>query len=154
MFVCGRGDALEHATPDSPHRLRGVHGWLEGGVEAWAAAGRELASYGTTTMETIHGERARGESQGVLLDVRQPIEWADGVVDGSEQVFVADLPGRLDALPKDDPVTVFCRTGHRSSMAASILENAGREVRLVAKGGASSWPDPLVPYEPATPGAE
>jgi len=30
-------------------------------------------------------------------------------------------------------------------MAASILENAGREVRLVAHGGATAWPEPLEP---------
>ena len=42
-------------------------------------------------------------------------------------------------------MTVFCRTGHRASMAASILEAAGAEVRLVAKGGAKDWPSPLEP---------
>jgi hypothetical protein len=34
-------------------------------------------------------------------------------------------------------------------MAASMLEAAGHEVRLVSKGGAGSWPEPLEPLEPA-----
>jgi hydroxyacylglutathione hydrolase len=118
-----------------------VPGWLEGGVDAWAASGRPLASYGTTSMAAAAQDR-----EGLLLDVRQPIEWRDeGVVPGSRQIFVADLADRVDELPEGEPVTVFCRTGHRASMAASILENAGREVRLVAKGGAGSWPEPLEP---------
>ena len=147
-------DALEHATTELLRiGYERVHGWLEGGMDAWAAAGRRLAGYGMTTMEAVHAERVAGTDQGILLDVRQPNEWADGIVEGSEQIFVADLPAQLGDLAANEPVTVFCRTGHRASMAASILENAGREVRLVGKGGASSWPEPLVPYEPPSPGA-
>jgi hydroxyacylglutathione hydrolase len=154
LFVLpDEADALEHATTELLRiGYERVHGWLDGGIEAWAAAGRHPATYGTTTMEAVHAERAAGTDRGTLVDVRQANEWADGVVAGSEQIFVADLPGRLADLPPAEPVTVFCRTGHRASMAASILENAGREVRLVGKGGASSWPEPLVPYEPALPG--
>jgi rhodanese-related sulfurtransferase len=53
-------------------------------------------------------------------------------------------------LPPGEPVTVFCRSGHRAAMAASILESAGREVRLVPKGGAGSWPEPLEPVGAAS----
>ena len=143
-------DTVEHATTELLRiGYERVQGWLEGGVETWQESGRPVASYETTTMAVVHGERAAGTEEGVLLDVRQPSEWATGVVPGSETIFVADLPGELETLPKDAPVTVFCRTGHRSSMAASILENAGHDVRLVAEGGASSWPEPLV--QPAIP---
>jgi rhodanese-related sulfurtransferase len=137
-------DALEHATTELVRiGYERVHGWLEGGVDAWAASGRELAAFETTTMRQAHDEQQAGRAGGVLLDVRQPTEWASGVVPGSERIFVADLPSQVGRLPGEDPVTVFCRSGHRASMAASILERAGREVRLVPKGGAKDWPDPL-----------
>jgi rhodanese-related sulfurtransferase len=146
-----QADAAEHATTELLRiGYERVQGWLDGGVEAWAGSGRQLASYATTTMEAVHHDRSAGRADSVLLDVRQPIEWADGVVPGSRTIFVADLPGRLDELPAGEPVTVFCRSGHRSSMAASILERAGHEVRLVAQGGASRWPEPLVPPDPTT----
>ena len=122
-----------------------VKGWLDGGMDAWAASGRPVATYETTTMREVHDERDAGAGEGILLDVRQPNEWAEGIVPGSETIFVADLPKRLDELPAGEPVTVFCRSGHRASMAASILEAAGANVRLVAKGGAGSWPAPLTP---------
>ena len=143
--------ALEEATTELLRiGYERVHGWLDGGVEAWHASGRQVASYETTTMEAAHRERASGATSGLLLDVRQPNEWATGVVPGAETIFVADLPAQVDKLPPSDPVTVFCRTGHRASIAASILENAGREVRLVSNGGASAWPEPLVvPAAPA-----
>ena len=150
-------DALAEATTELLRiGYERITGWLEGGVDAWAASGRPLAAYGTTSMASLARERAGADpgngddGRGLLLDVRQPIEWRDeGVVPGSRQIFVADLANRIGELPLGEPVTVFCRTGHRASMAASILENAGREVRLVSEGGAGSWPGPL---EPVTSG--
>jgi hydroxyacylglutathione hydrolase len=143
-------DALAEATTDLLRiGYERIRGWLDGGVAAWEASGRPLASYPTTTMAAVAGARAAGGDGSVLLDVRQPIEWQDeGVVPGSSHVFVADLAARIGELPADEPVTVFCRSGHRASIAASILEAAGREVRLVVKGGAGSWPEPLEPLEP------
>jgi glyoxylase-like metal-dependent hydrolase (beta-lactamase superfamily II)/rhodanese-related sulfurtransferase len=150
------GDPVLLVLPDQPDAVpeattellrigyERVQGWLEGGIEAWRDSGRPVRTYATTTMEDAHRERTGGSNDGVLLDVRQPNEWATGVVPGAETIFVADLPEHLGELPQADPVTVFCRTGHRASIAASILENAGREVRLVTTGGASTWPEPLV----------
>jgi hydroxyacylglutathione hydrolase len=153
-------DALAEATTELLRiGYEQVPGWLEGGVQAWADSGRTLATYATTTMAALARERAAGDGAGILLDVRQPIEWRDeGVVPGSEHIFVADLAERLADLPAGEPVTVFCRTGHRASMAASILDRAGLGVRLVSEGGAGDWPEPLepladptIPAEPARP---
>jgi glyoxylase-like metal-dependent hydrolase (beta-lactamase superfamily II)/rhodanese-related sulfurtransferase len=144
-------DALAEATTELLRiGYERIHGWLQGGIDAWAASGRDVATYRTTSMRELGREHAAGVTDGLLLDVRQPIEWEDeGVVPGSRQIFVADLPGRVGELPSDELITVFCRTGHRASMAASILEGAGREVRLVAHGGAAAWPEPLEEFEPA-----
>jgi hydroxyacylglutathione hydrolase len=98
-------------------------------------------------MTALHREREAGDEAGTLLDVRQPVEWRTGVVDDSAQIFVADLQRRLGELPKDEPITVFCRTGHRASMAASVLSAAGFQLRILPEGGAASWPEPLVRTE-------
>jgi hydroxyacylglutathione hydrolase len=142
-------DALAEATTELLRiGYERVQGWLDGGLDAWAASGRAVSSYDTTSMRELAGERASGEANGVLLDVRQPIEWQDeGVVPGSRQIFVADLQTRVGELPEGEPVTVFCRSGHRAAMAASILDNAGVHVRLVSHGGAGSWPEPLEELE-------
>jgi glyoxylase-like metal-dependent hydrolase (beta-lactamase superfamily II)/rhodanese-related sulfurtransferase len=140
-------DALAEATTELLRiGYEHVPGWLEGGIAAWADTGRPLSAYGTTSMASLAGERATGQASGILLDVRQPIEWRDeGVVPASEHIFVADLADHLADLPAGEPVAVFCRTGHRAAMAASILERAGVEVRLVPKGGAGDWPGALEP---------
>jgi glyoxylase-like metal-dependent hydrolase (beta-lactamase superfamily II)/rhodanese-related sulfurtransferase len=143
----GAPEALEEATTELLRiGYEWVPGWLEGGIDAWRASGRPVASYPTTDMRTLHRARAAGEDHSVLLDVRQPVEWqTEGVVPGSEHIFVADLPARLSELPAGSPITVYCRSGHRASMAASLLDRAGFDVRLVSEGGAGGWPEPLEP---------
>lgn len=144
--------ALEEATTQLLRiGYERVLGWLEGGVEAWAAAGRDLASYEVTTMDAVN---AGAEADRVILDVRQPIEWRDdGAIPGSQRIFVADLPGRLAEIPADRPVTVLCKSGSRASMAASILDAAGRDVHLVARGGATHWTGGFEPPQQPEPAA-
>jgi glyoxylase-like metal-dependent hydrolase (beta-lactamase superfamily II)/rhodanese-related sulfurtransferase len=118
-----------------------VVGYLDGGIDAWRAAGGPLSAYPTATMDEVYAEAVAG-AMPALLDVRQPIEWRDsGVVPGARTIFVADLPGRLGALPRDRRITVACKAGSRSAIAASLLDAAGFEVRLVATGGLVGWPE-------------
>lgn len=113
-----------------------VNGWLQGGIAGWAASGRSLSTYALTTMADVNAA-ANGS---FLLDVRQPIEWRDdGAIPGAHRIFVADLPARLAEIPADRPVTVLCKSGGRAAIAASLLDAAGRDVLLVASGGASAW---------------
>jgi len=130
------GEALEEATTQLLRiGYERVLGYLEGGVAAWRAAGHEVASYPITTMESVNAGR-----EPVLLDVRQPNEWRDdGSIPGAQRIFVADLPKRLAEIPVDKPVTVLCKSGARAAIAASVLDAAGRDVRLVARGGATQW---------------
>jgi hydroxyacylglutathione hydrolase len=118
-----------------------VPGWLGGGVAAWKASGGATGSYEITGIR-----EAATATDATVLDVRQPREWASGgIIAGSRQIFVADLPARIEELPRERPVTVVCASGFRASIAASLLDRAGYDVRLVARGGVPTWPAPLVP---------
>jgi hydroxyacylglutathione hydrolase len=76
----------------------------------------------------------RGERP-FILDVRQPVEHHEGMFPGSTGVFVSDLQGHLDDAPPDRESWVICASGLRASIAASLLDAAGRPVRLVAERG-------------------
>lgn len=113
-----------------------IVGVLAGGVMSWADAGGTVASYPVVSAAAAGDELANG-ARPQLLDVRYPHEWRDdGVVPGSLQLSIGDLADRLDTLPRDAPITVMCRSGSRASIAASMLDAAGFDVRLVSVGGA------------------
>ncbi len=117
-----------------------IVGRLAGGVDTWVASGRELRSYPTATMRELFETRVEAGRDVAILDVRQPVEWRDdGAIAGAERIFVADLPGAIDRLAGDREWWVVCTTGHRASMAASLLDAAGIPARLVGRGGVVGW---------------
>lgn len=62
----------------------------------------------------------REEDQYVLIDVRQPDEYARSHLPGALLLPLADLPGRLDELPLDKDLIFYCRSGRRSQAAATF----------------------------------
>jgi rhodanese-related sulfurtransferase len=54
-------------------------------------------------------------------------------------VFVGDLSGRIATLPSAGELWTACTSGHRASIAASLLDRAGLPVKLVARGGVADW---------------
>jgi hydroxyacylglutathione hydrolase len=115
-----------------------VDGYLDGGVRAWQSTGRTARSYPVADVDDLRRADTTNAPP-LVLDVRQPEEWAHGVIPGSLRLFVGDLPGRVDDLPRDKEVWTICRSGHRAAIAASLLDRAGRQVRLVARGGVEGW---------------
>jgi rhodanese-related sulfurtransferase len=74
----------------------------------------------------------------VVIDVREPYEYASGHVPGAELVPLARVPARAGALPRHQPVYIICATGNRSLTAARFLVGRGVGARSVA-GGTSRW---------------
>lgn len=105
------------------------------GVAGWADAGKELASYETTSVTDLSMALSEGRDIQVL-DCRDPQEWAAGHIDGSVHCYVPDVGTALpDVIDRDRPVWVVCRTGNRASIAAGILEGLGLDLIVVTKGG-------------------
>jgi glyoxylase-like metal-dependent hydrolase (beta-lactamase superfamily II)/rhodanese-related sulfurtransferase len=115
-----------------------VEGYLDGGIEAWRASGRPLASYRGAGLEELCREYHAGRVERIL-DVRQRTEWDAGHISGSVHVFVGDLPDRMQDVPRDGEVWAICATGHRASLAASLLDRDGIPVRLVQSSGVDDF---------------
>ncbi|MER7458763.1 MBL fold metallo-hydrolase [Micromonospora sp. NPDC126480] len=81
----------------------------------------------------------------VVLDVRNVGEREQGTVEGSLHIPLAELPRRLDEVPVDRSVVVHCAGGYRSSVAASLLRNAGRADVSDLLGGYGAWQSSLEP---------
>jgi len=72
----------------------------------------------------------------VLIDVREPDEWAAGHAPDARHLPLGDL--RATALPADRTLITVCRSGKRSSVAAEKLRAAGLSVRNLT-GGMQAW---------------
>jgi phage shock protein E len=77
------------------------------------------------------------EKGAFLVDVRTPEEFAEGHVNASVNIPLDQLANHLDAFQGKENIIVFCRSGARSGMAKSILEQAG--FNAVTNGG--GWLD-------------
>jgi rhodanese-related sulfurtransferase len=85
-----------------------------------------------TTFAAAHRDGA------VVVDVREPFEYAGGHVPGAVLIPLRQLASRVAELPHDAPVYVVCASGNRSLSAAGYLAASGIDAWSVA-GGTGAW---------------
>jgi len=119
---------------------RRVKGYLSGGMEAWAGAGKPQITVPQVSVRELHDLLRDGDGIRVL-DVREPAEWDEGHVEGASSMSFKVLEehiGDLDIGP-DDRVAVMCAGGVRSSTAGSILQRHGYKHVHNTVGGIGAW---------------
>lgn len=82
-----------------------------------------------------------------ILDVRKAPEYDAGHLIGSTSIPLSELDDRLDEIPKDEPLLVYCKSGARSTTAAGVLEKNGFCVIYDVDGGFRDWQAADYPYE-------
>lgn len=86
----------------------------------------------------------RAKNGGIILDVREDVEYVFGHIEGSVSIPLGELENRLDELDKDQDIFVICRTGTRSDLAAKILADKGFKKVYNVLPGMSAWKGDLV----------
>ena len=76
---------------------------------------------------------------GLVLDVREPSEWAGGHIAGATLIPLGELPARLAELSKDRTIVVVCHSGNRSAQGRDILRDAGFPSVTSIAGGMTAW---------------
>lgn len=74
-----------------------------------------------------------------FVDVRRPAEHAAGHAPQTVNIPLDKLPMEVERLDPDKPTFVICQSGYRSSVATSILENAGFRDVCNVSGGTTAW---------------
>ncbi len=74
-----------------------------------------------------------------ILDVREPWERDICAFDGSIDIPMGELPGRLGELPTDRTLVVVCHHGMRSLKATQWLRAQGRSLACNLQGGIDAW---------------
>jgi rhodanese-related sulfurtransferase len=84
----------------------------------------------------------------MLLDVREPWEYATARIEGSVLMPMGDIPARLQELDPDTHIVSVCHAGVRSMNVAVWLRDQGLEKVQSLRGGIDAWSreiDPKVP---------
>src|ERR1700730_7050215 len=75
----------------------------------------------------------------LLLDIRNPREWATRHIEGSVNIPLNHLQERIAEIPRNRRIAVHCAGGYRSSIAAGILHQHGITHLIELAGGLAAW---------------
>ena len=75
----------------------------------------------------------------LLLDVREPNEFAEVRAPGAVLLPTSTFTARMDELPVDRPLLVICHTGNRSASVTGFLARSGRADVVNVAGGMDAW---------------
>jgi hydroxyacylglutathione hydrolase len=122
-------------------------GRLAGGMLSWYKAGEETATNGRLTAQEVCGILDSGRPS-LFLDVRSEEELEEeGRFAKALHIHITQLPHRMNELPTDRPIYIFCASGLRSTIAASLLQRHGVGDVHVVLGGFTGWSSVTCPLE-------
>lgn len=113
-------------------------GYLAGGMTAWQNAGLPLQTLPQLSVQ----ELARHREEFQILDVRNDQEWNQGRIPGAQHHYVAEMRDGVNGalhLDRGKPTAVYCGSGYRASIAASLLQRAGFEAVYNVPGSMLAW---------------
>ena len=119
--------------------------FVSGAMLVWPLVSRGGGALAVGTAEAV---RLINREKGVLIDVREPAEYAQGHPAGSRNVPLGRIEGAKE-LPanKTLPLVLVCATGARSGRAAALLRKAGHEKAVSLAGGMNAWREAGFPVE-------
>jgi NADPH-dependent 2,4-dienoyl-CoA reductase/sulfur reductase-like enzyme/peroxiredoxin family protein/rhodanese-related sulfurtransferase/TusA-related sulfurtransferase len=98
----------------------------------------------STTWEDV---QSADQSQLFMLDVRTPAEFATGGMPGAVNIPLAEFRERLDEIPRDKRIILYCKVGHIAYNAARILEARGITNYANLSGGYETYHTATGPQE-------
>lgn len=81
-----------------------------------------------------------------VVDIREPEEWADGVLPGALRLPLFKLASLAPLyLERDQPVLLYCRSGNRSQEGLKTLQSLGYPKVWHLEGGIKAWCEAGIP---------
>jgi hydroxyacylglutathione hydrolase len=148
LFVADEGREKEVVTRMARVGYDNPVGYLEGGFEAWKAAGEEV-----DTVEEIAAEELakRYDQEGMnILDVRKASEYNAQHVLGAQNFPLDFINQNMSEVDRNKRYFMHCAGGYRSMITASILKSRGFEEVVNIKGGYKALVEtdvPMTEYE-------
>lgn len=109
---------------------------LSGGALLWPILQRRGAK-----VSVLQATQLINQGKGVIVDVREPTEFAAGHLRDAKNIPIKELPNRIGELDKfkSKPVIIVCQSGMRSAKAAAQLKKAGFNEACSLDGGIAAW---------------
>ena len=133
ILVTPEGKSEEAVTRLSRVGYDNTLGYLEGGIEAWKAAGKDVE-----TLESISAEEFanRVKTQNVnILDVRKDGEYQSSHIEDAQHFALDYINQNMNQVDKNKTYHIHCAGGYRSVIAASILKARGYKNLVDVAGG-------------------
>jgi hydroxyacylglutathione hydrolase len=116
-----------------------IDGYLAEGMLSWHTAGLESHSIPTVTVQELC-RLLDARKNPFILDVRSSAELErNGRIKDAANIHITTLPDHVAEIPKDRPTYIFCGSGMRSMIAASLLKRKGWTNLIVVLGGLAGW---------------
>jgi len=122
LIVCDEGKEKESIIRLARVGYDKAKGFLKGGLQTWKKEGNKTQSLESIKATDFSGRLGKDTT---VLDVRNEGEWASGVVKNAITIPLAKLEESLSSLNKNAHYYIYCRSGYRSMIGASILQKHG-----------------------------
>ncbi len=133
LLVVPQGKEEEAVTRLSRVGFDGTIGYLEGGLDAWVAAGKETDKITSVPASEVKARLAREEVP--VFDVRKEGEFLSEHLETAKHTPLSNLNSYLAEFPEKEPFFLHCAGGYRSVIAASILKSRGIHNLIDVAGG-------------------
>jgi rhodanese-related sulfurtransferase len=101
----------------------------------------------TPEVDVAEAVRATADDGAVLLDIREPREWARWRIPGAVHIPMGDLAQRAGELDRSKPIVVYCKSGQRSLVSTDELLGLGFRDVASLNGGIIAWAEAEEPIE-------
>jgi hydroxyacylglutathione hydrolase len=132
LIVAAAGKAEETAIRLSRVGYDGTIGYLEGGFDAWKAAGKPVDTVNRISPEQFAKQWHKDD---IVFDLRKDGEYAAEHVDAAFHRPLSNINNWFSSIDKIKPFTMYCGSGYRSMIAASILKARGYDNFIEVAGG-------------------
>lgn len=133
ILVVPEGKNEEAVTRLSRVGYDNTLGYLEGGMEAWKAAGKEVATLESISAE-VFAHKVKAESLNIL-DVRKDGEHQASHIKGAQHFALDFINQNMNQIESNKTYHIHCAGGYRSVIAASILKARGFNQLIDVAGG-------------------
>jgi hydroxyacylglutathione hydrolase len=125
-----------------------VAGYLKDGLQSLASR-PELVAFTERLSAQFAADLLASAQPPLMIDVRGPGERARKSIAGSLGIPLNHLVEKMETLPRDRALLVYCAGGYRSSIAASLLQRGGFETVGEIAGGIVGWESAKLPVQTA-----